>query len=83
MCMFNRRLQLLLDGERYERLARRARERNVSVSAAIREAIDLAYPSDAGTRRNAAELILAAAPMSVPGPDDLGTELDELRAEWG
>lgn len=80
MCMFDRRLQLLLDGERYERLARRARERNVSVSAAIREAIDLAYPSDAGKRRASAELILAALPMSVPEVDDLRAELDELRA---
>lgn len=80
MCMFDRRLQILLDGERYERLSKRARDQNVSVSAAIRQAIDLAYPSDAGKRRQAAELILSASSMPVPEPDELRAELDELRA---
>jgi hypothetical protein len=78
--MYDRRLQILLDGERYERLSRRAGERNISVAAAIREAIDLAYPSDAGRRREAAARILSAPSMPVPAPDELKAELDELRA---
>jgi hypothetical protein len=77
--MYDRRLQILLDADRYERLARRADEQNISVAAAIRDAIDLAYPADAGRRRQAAALILTAAPMPVPGPEELKTELDELR----
>jgi hypothetical protein len=65
MPMLTRRTQLLLDEDRYERLARRAETTGSSVGALIREAIDLAYPREELTRREAADRLLAAEPMPV------------------
>ncbi len=42
--MLSRRLQILLDDERYERLARRAEERGTSIATLVREAIDVTWP---------------------------------------
>ena len=80
MCMLERRLQILLDDARYRRVAARARERNTSVAAVIRDAIDLALPADLAKKRAAAKAILAAQPMRVPDPDELKAELEDLRA---
>jgi hypothetical protein len=79
MCMLSRRLQVLLDERQYARLAAFADERNLSVGAAVREAIDRAVPTTTGERTAALERLLAAAPMELPAPADLRTELDELR----
>jgi hypothetical protein len=76
--MYDRRLQLLLDQERYDRVAQRARRRKVSVATVIREAIDVAVPASDTARREAADRILAARPIPVPrDPADLRRELDE------
>jgi hypothetical protein len=80
MCMFDRRLQILLDEQRYRRLAEAARERKTSVAAVIRDAIDVALPADEAKKRAAWKRILAAEPMPVPDPDELKAELEELRA---
>jgi hypothetical protein len=79
MCMLTRRLQILLDDERYSHLAAEARRRKVSVAAVIREAIDDRYPPRQAERARAARAILAAEPMPVPDPEDLRKELDEIR----
>ena len=60
-----RRLQLLLDEERMERLEARAAADGRSVAALVREAVDLAYPRTAGGRTEALRRVLAAEPMSV------------------
>jgi hypothetical protein len=74
----DRRLQLLIDEERYERVAARAKERGMSVGAVIREAIDVAIP-DAARRRAAGERILAAEPIPVPATvEELKAEIDEM-----
>ena len=78
--MLNRRLHLLLDEDRYGRLAAEADRRRVPVAVIVREAIDAAFPPDAAGRAEAARTILGAEPMAVPSPDDLRSELDELRA---
>ena len=68
MCMaeMTRRLQLLLDDERMERLEQRAQADSRSVASLIRQAIDIAYPpTDVARRREAACELLAAAPMPV------------------
>jgi hypothetical protein len=78
--MLTRRLQVLLDERQYARLAAYARERKLSVGAAVREAIDRAIPSASDERQAAARRVLAAPPMPVPGPEELRRELDELRA---
>jgi hypothetical protein len=77
--VLSKRLQILIDSERYDRLVAQARERHVSVAAVIRDAIDDALPA-ASERVAAARQILAAAPMPVPDPGELRDELDELRA---
>lgn len=76
MCMLNRRLQILLDDERYERVQALARQRGTSVATVIREAIDRGLPAARQRRSAAARRILAAEPMDVAG---LLSELDEMR----
>jgi hypothetical protein len=80
MCMLERRLQILLDEARYQRVAAEARHRGVSVASVIREAIDRALPASSPRRRAAARRILDAPDMPVPpDPSELRAELDELR----
>lgn len=79
MCMLTRRLQILLDEERYQRLAALAGERGVSVATVVREAIDRGLPPSPGRRRQAGQRILDAPAMPVPDVADLVEELDELR----
>lgn len=75
----DRRLQVLIDGERQDRLLREAERRHVSVATLVREAIDARYPSDAEERRAAIQRILDAEPMELPDPEELKRELDEIR----
>ncbi|MFP5343314.1 MAG: hypothetical protein ACLGIJ_10390 [Candidatus Limnocylindria bacterium] len=75
--MYERRLQLLLDRDRYERVAAQARRRRVSVAMVIRDAIDIALPVDIEARQAAYEAIIGADPMALGSPDDLRHELDE------
>lgn len=83
MCMLERRLQILLDEERYGRVSAHARHRGVSVGRVIREAIDALLPGSAPRRSAAAVRILKAKPMPVPDPAGLRKELDELRGRRG
>ncbi len=78
--MLTRRLQVLLDDDRYARLAAEADRRTVPVAVIVREAIDAAFPPHAAGRAEAARTILGAEPMTVPSPHVLRSELDELRA---
>jgi hypothetical protein len=81
MCMFDRRLQVLIDEPRYRRLAAAARERRQSVSSVIREAIDVAFPADLAKKRAAWEEIKKAKPMDVPETvEELKAELEELHS---
>lgn len=80
MCMYDRRMQLLLDESRYQRVAREAERRGVSMAVVIREAID-ALPRTDEKRRAAVDAILAADPMPLPAdPAELRRELDEARS---
>ncbi len=83
MHMLSRRLQILLDEDRYERLSRRSIERGSSVATLVREAIDLAYPAVDPRKAAAAEEILSAEPMPVPDVAELRRELDDIRARRG
>jgi hypothetical protein len=76
MCMLDHRVQILLDDERYQKVAREAKRRGVSIAAVIREALDR-LPADAEVRRTAIDAILAAESMPVPAdPAELRRELD-------
>ena len=79
MSMLDRRLQVLIDEERWARLEAEARRRNVAVSTLVREAIDECYPGRDEERRAALRALLAAELMPVPEVDDLRRELDEIR----
>jgi len=61
-----RRLQLLLDQERYDRVAAEADRSGRSVAAVIREAIDFRFPDDDDARRARA----AQAFLDLPRPAD-------------
>jgi hypothetical protein len=80
MSMLERRLQILLDRERYDRLAREAEARGTSVAQVVRDAIDWALPSTSRRRQEAASRILQAPDMPVPDVAELRSELDELRS---
>ena len=80
MCMLERRLQILIDDRRYKRLLAYARQRNLSVGAAVREAIDQVVPAATPKREAAAIAILEAPRMRLGDPAELRRELDELRA---
>lgn len=79
--MMERRLHLLLDEARYERVAARAARQGVSVAAVIREVIDRGLPAvDDHRRAMALRRILDADPMPVPeDPADLRAEIDAGR----
>lgn len=80
MSPLERRLQLLLDQERYERVAAAARARGVSVSAVIRNAIDRGLDVHPDVQHPALEVILGADPGHVPdAADDLVAELHQMR----
>lgn len=79
----DRRLQLLLDDERYQRVAALAGQRGTSVASVIREAIDRGLPKSDQERLRAGRAVLDAAPMQVPDVPDLLVELDELRGRRG
>lgn len=83
MHMLEKRLQVLLDEARWRRLSAYAAERNVSVGAVVRDALDRAIPASRDERRSAARRILSAEPMDVPRPSELRGELDALRGRRG
>ena len=78
--MLARRLQVLLDEAQYSRLESYAKERGLSVGAAVREAIDRTVPSDAARRRAAGKAILSAPRMRIGSIEELKNELDEIRS---
>jgi hypothetical protein len=75
-----RRVPLLLDQDRYRKVAAQAEREGVSVAHVIRHAID-ALPDDRDRRRQAIDTILAAEPMPVPDdPVELRRETDRERS---
>jgi hypothetical protein len=83
MLMLNRRLQILVDEDRYRALERTARERRVSVATVVRDAIDRDLAGPQSKRAAAGRRILDAAPMPVPETvEDLKRELAEARGRW-
>jgi predicted DNA-binding protein len=81
MCMsrLGRRLQILLDEERHQRIATIASERGVSVATVVREAIDRGVASPDRQRLAAGRRLLEASDMPVPEPPELRRELDAMR----
>lgn len=78
-----RRLQVLLDDARFERLEGEAARRGSSVATLVREAIDLAFPVDGPGRLEAGELLLAAEPIEVGDWADHKAEIEEMYGTGG
>lgn len=76
----DRRLQVLIDRDRHDRLTAIADERGVSVATVVREAIDRGLPDLADRRRKAARRLLESPDMPVPDVPELLDELDDVRA---
>ncbi len=82
--MLTRRLQILLDDERYARLARRAADGGISIATVVRDAIDARFPAEDPERDAAFEAIRTAEPISLPAdPADLKREILDTRSKWG
>lgn len=67
MATLTKRVQVLLDPFQYQRLDEIARQRNRSVGALIREAVDQVYLQDAVAER--VESVRALAAMELPVAD--------------
>jgi ribbon-helix-helix CopG family protein len=67
--MLSRRLQVLIDDERYKRLAREAERAGAPIGELVRRAIDHEYPPVGNDRGAAAERLLAMAPPTDAEPD--------------
>lgn len=78
--VLGRRLHVLLDDDRFDRLQRLALERGVSIGSLVRRAVDVAFPADGERRSAAAAAILDAGAAPSPKLDDLRTELADLRS---
>lgn len=70
-----RRLQLLLDQDRYDRVSQAATSSGRSVSAVIRDAIDVAYPSGDEARQRALARFLALTEEPADGPSESWPEI--------
>ncbi len=74
--MLSRRLQVLIDDDRYRRLEEEAQRTGASIGALVRHAIDARFASRWPDRRSAAAALLAADPMEVGGWDEIERELE-------
>ena len=79
MSVLTRRLQVLLDDRRYQRLEAAARRRRVSVATVVREAIDRDLGSPALDRSAAGRRFLAAPSMEVGSVEDVLAGIDQPR----
>jgi hypothetical protein len=65
MAEMTRRLQVLVDEERWNRLEQHAKRRGASVATLIREAIDLAFPSGHAGVEEAGRKFLSRPPVDL------------------
>lgn len=69
MATLTRRLQVLLDEDRFEALEHLANQRGTTVAALVRDALDQTYAFDGLPHDTAAQRFLARAPLDL-GPWD-------------
>lgn len=78
MAVLTQRLQLLLDEDRFARLAQEAERRGSSVASLVREAIDATFPPNGPSRSAAAELLLGAEPIRIDGWNETKAEIEQM-----
>jgi len=76
MPKYNKRTQVLLSEEQYERLMQESRQRGESLGSLIREAVDRAYTND---RERKLEAVKRIAAMELPVTDWKAMEEEILR----
>lgn len=69
MHMLNRRLQVLVDDERYDRLSRESERLGAPVGELVRRAIDREFPAPSPDRAAAARALLSMPPPPGDGPE--------------
>lgn len=74
-----RRLQVLLDEDRYRRLEQAARRRGASVATLVREALDRTYGPAGPDAAQAADRFLERAPLDL---GDWGAAKDDIEAGY-
>lgn len=77
MASLTRRLQVLVEDDRFEQLERLAGERSTTVAALVREALDRAFPSHRIPHQSAAERFLARPPVDFGEWDTLKSEIEQ------
>ena len=77
MPTLTRRLQVLLDEERYARLERVAQEQGTTVAAVVRAALDLAYPAEGLRADVAADRFLARSPVDLGSWAEAKREIED------
>jgi hypothetical protein len=69
MHMLTRRLQILVDNARYERLAQESKRSGAPIGELVRRAIDHEFPLPVSDRAAAARRLLAMPPPPGDGPE--------------
>lgn len=77
-----RRLQVLVDEERYAALERESQRTGSSVGAVVRAAIDERLAPEGRRRDGAGRRLLDAPSMPVGEPDELAAEITRLADRW-
>jgi hypothetical protein len=83
--MLNRRLQILVDDERFERLAEASKRSGAPVGELVRRAIDREFPPHNAEREQAGQRLLSMAPPPGREPeweDQKREMLDEPARKW-
>lgn len=78
--MLSRRLQVLLDEERWQRLEQQSSRTGASIGSIVRRALDDALPAPGGDAATAAAVLLDAEPMRV---GDWAAQKREMLDELG
>lgn len=76
MPTLTRRLQVLLDEERYAWLERVAQQQGTTVAALVRDALDRAYPVEGLRADVAADRFLARSPVDLGSWEEAKAEIE-------
>ncbi|QBI19616.1 hypothetical protein ER308_08675 [Egibacter rhizosphaerae] len=77
MATLTRRLQVLMQEERFAHLERIAREQGTTVAALVRDAVDRTYPPEGRSAADAADRLLARAPIELGTWEDAKAEVED------
>ncbi len=77
MALLTRRLQVLLDEERFDQLEQLAHRRKTTIAALVRAALDRTLAEQGMAQGQAADRFLKRPPVDFGPWEDLKTELDE------